>query len=295
MQEIVNCPSCCRGGNFLINASGVVLLKSNMRSILTSLFFLALPLLAGAQGMINGFMNSKGTLDIAAGYGYEHFDRYLFGDDPSGRELTTVSYNLFAEYSMSDHGAVVVNIPYFYINESINGVQDGSLFFKIRNGLREFTSGRLNTITAVGITTPLSAYPTTVETPIGYGAVQFQGRLALQYNTNYGFFFHLQSGADFRFLSPLQTSIPVLARAGFGSSYYFIEGWVEWYNTLNNAVDQQITGGAGSDWTRLGGTVYVPLFKGIGIAGNLAFIVDGRNIGLSRRYGFSLVYRYQSR
>lgn len=245
--------------------------------------------------MINGFMNPKGTLDIAPGYGYEHFDEYRFGNETRQRELTTISYNLFAEYSMTDHGSLVINIPYLYINENINGVQDGSIFIKIRNGLREFSSGRLNTITAVGLTTPLSAYPTTVETPIGYGAVQFQGRLALQYNTDYGFFFHLQSGADFRFLSPLQTSIPVLARMGFGNAHYFVEGWVEWYNTLNNAVDQQITGGSGSDWTRLGATLYIPVYKGIGLAGNLAYITGGRNIGLSSRYGFSLVYRYQSR
>ena len=133
MEEIVNCPSCCRGGNFLINASGVVLLKSNMRSILTSLFFLALPLLAGAQGMINGFMNSKGTLVIAAGYGYEHFDRYLFGDDPSDRELTTVSYNLFAEYSMSDNGAVVGFHNSLFISKYTNlsmGFRRGLCFLK---------------------------------------------------------------------------------------------------------------------------------------------------------------------
>ncbi|MCI4647697.1 hypothetical protein [Phaeodactylibacter sp.] len=253
------------------------------------------PLLLPGQGMISGFMNPKGTLDIAPGYGYEHFDEYRFGDETRAQELTTISYNLFAEYSMSDHGSVVINLPYLYINENINGVQDGSVFIKIRNGLRQFSSGKLNTITAVGLTTPLSAYPTTVDTPIGYGAVQFQGRLALQYNSNYGFFFHVQSGADFRFLSPLQTSIPILVRTGFGSAYYFVEGWVEWYNTLNNAVDQQVTGGAGSDWTRLGGTLYVPVYKGLGLAGNLAFIVGGRNIGLSSRYGFSLVYRHQSR
>lgn len=253
------------------------------------------PLLMEAQGMISGFMNAKGTLDIAPGYGYEHFDEYLFGEERRERPLTTRSYNLFAEYSMTDHGSLVLNIPYLHITEEVNGVQDGSLFIKVRNGLRKFSSGRLNTITAVGLTVPLSAYPTNVETPLGYGAVQFQGRLVLQYNTDYGFFFHLQSGADFRFLSPLQTSVPILARAGFGSTYYFVEGWVEWYNTLNNAVDQQITGGAGSDWTRLGATLYIPIYQGIGLAGNLAYIVGGRNIGLSSRYGFSLVYRHQSR
>lgn len=253
------------------------------------------PLMLPAQGMINGFMNPKGTLDIAPGYGYEYFGEYRFGDESRAQELTTISYNLFAEYSMSDHGAVVINLPYLYINENVKGVQDGSVFFKIRNGFRQFSSGKLNTITAVGLTMPLSAYPTTIDTPLGYGAVQFQGRLALQYNSNYGFFFHLQSGGDFRLLSPPQISVPILFRIGFGTAYYFVEGWVEWYNTLNNAVDQRVTGGAGSDWTRLGGTLYVPVYKGLGLAGNLAFIVDGRNIGLSSRYGFSLVYRYQSR
>lgn len=244
--------------------------------------------------MISGFMNPKGTIDIALGYGDESFDDYLFGSERRRQPLRTQSANLFMEYSMSDHGALVVNIPYQRINEGVRGLQDGSIFVKVRNNHRQFEKGRLNTITAVGLTVPLSAYPTDIATPLGYGAMQFQGRLVLQYNTNYGFFFHLQSGADFRFLSPLQTSIPVLARAGFGSTYFFAEGWVEWYNTLNSGVDQQVTGGSGSDWTRLGATLYVPVYKGLGVAGNLAYIVDGRNIGLSARYGVSVVYRLKT-
>lgn len=266
-----------------------------MRKAYLALFFLLIPLFVQAQGMISGFLNPKGTLDIAPGFGQEHFDEYLFGSVAQERELSVTSYNLFAEYSLTNHGALVLNIPYMYINDEIKGVQDGALFIKVRNGLRELPSGKLNTITAVGLSVPLSAYPTQVETPIGYGAFQFQGRFVVQYNSDFGFFFHLQSGADFRFLTPLQTSIPILARAGFGSKFFFAEGWVEWYNTLNNAVDQRVTGGAGSDWTRLGGTLYFPVYGGIGIAGNLAYIINGRNIGLSRRYGFSLVYRLQGR
>ena len=257
--------------------------------LLFGLLFAPLPLFA--QGMISGFMNAKGTMDIALGYGDESFDDYLFGAEKRRQPLRTQSTNLFVEYSMSDHGALVVNLPYHYINEDVQGLQDGSIFVKVRNNRRQFEKGRLSTITAVGLTVPLSAYATNIDTPLGYGAMQFQGRLLLQYNTNYGFFFHLQSGADFRFLTPLQTSIPVLARAGFGSTYFFVEGWVEWYKTLNSGVDQQVTGGSGSDWTRLGATLYVPVYSGLGVAGNAAYIVGGRNIGLSARYGVSLVYR----
>lgn len=255
------------------------------------IFFGLLSAAAWAQGPISGFLNSKGTTDFALGYAYEHFNDYLFGTDRQRNPLTTHSANIFVEHSLSSRGALVANIPYVYIDEVNQGLQDGNLFLKFRNGYQEKPNGNLSTFTAVGITTPLSRYPTGTENPIGLGAFAFQGRLLLQYNTHYGFFFHLQSGADFRFLQQLQTSIPILARAGFGSSAYFVEAWVEWYNTLDSGVDQQVTGGSGANWLRLGTTLYVPVYEGLGVALNTAWITGGRNIGLSSRYGLSLVYR----
>ncbi|TXB61834.1 hypothetical protein [Phaeodactylibacter luteus] len=247
-----------------------------------------------AQGPISGFMNSGGTLDIALGYATESFDEYLFGNTPEARSLTTQSYNLFTEYSFNKRGALVASIPYLIIDEQNRGLQDGSFFLKYLNGQQRKSKGLLSTITAVGITAPLSSYPTATENPIGVGAFMFQGRIALQYQADYGFFAHVQTGADFRFLSPLQTAIPILARAGFGGRWYFAEVWSEWYNTLNNGTDQSVTGGSGSDWARVGATLYLPIWEGLGIAGNAAWIVSGENIGLSRRYGLSLVYRLQT-
>jgi len=258
-----------------------------------SLLFL-LPALGFSQGPISGFMLDKGTHDFAINIATEHFDTYIFGEEKRNQSLTAQSVSLFYEHGLSSRASIVFTAPYLHIDEVNSGLQDGSLFVKIRTRRSEVgkaKSGRLNTITAVGITTPLSGYPTDTESPIGAGAFSFQGRYVIQYNSNYGFFAHLQTGLDFRLVETLQTAMPVLLRAGFGAKHYFLEGWLEWYNTFNNGVDENITGGSGSDWWRVGGSLYVPVYSGLGIVGGFAKIFDGNNIGLSDRYHVGLVYR----
>lgn len=51
-------------------------------------------------------------------------------------------------------------------------------------------------------------------------------------------------------------------------------------------------GGVGLDWMWFGGIFYVLVYRGLGLVGNLAFIVGGCNIGFFSWYGFLFVYWY---
>lgn len=244
-----------------------------------------------AQGPISGFMLEKGTHDFAVNAATENFDTYIFGDEEEARDYEAQSLSIYYEYGFSNKSSVVFTAPYISIDEGNQGLQDGSLFFKFRNKHADTPAGKLSIITALGISAPLSSYPTDTDNPIGFGAPSFQGRLVAQHNFSSGAFVHLQSGVDFRLLDQIQTSIPILLRGGYGTQYYFVEAWAEWFDTLRNGIDQNVTGGSGSDWLRLGGTVYVPVYKGLGLVGGVAYIVAGKNIGLSNRYHLGAVYR----
>ena len=264
-----------------------------MKLSAATFFFLFFNTLLMAQGPISGFMLEAGTHDFAISYAYESFEEYIFGEEKRSQSLETVSYNLFYEHGLSSKSALVLSVPYLEIDETNRGLQDGSLFFKYRHKYQEKDKGDFSLISAWGLTTPLSNYPKDTDTPIGVGAPTLGGRLVAQYNFNSGLFLHAQSGLDFRLLDVPQVSVPILLRAGYGAKHYFVEGWVEWFNTLENGVDQNVTGGSGSDWLRIGGTLYVPVpgIQGLGVVGNFAQIVNGKNIGLSSRYGAGLVYR----
>ncbi|MCB0557494.1 MAG: hypothetical protein H6573_25915 [Lewinellaceae bacterium] len=266
-----------------------------LRARCLPLFFLFLPVFLVAQGPISGFMPGRGITDVALGYSTESFSSYLFGDEKQESRLTTESINLFIEHGFTDTLSLVVNVPYLWIDPENRGPQDAGLYVKYRNQYKKYTSGYLNLITSIGLSFPISGYPKDTDTPIGQRAINFQGRFQGQYVSDFGVFFQLQSGVDFQFLEELLPAVPILFRTGYGARRYFVEAWIESYNTLNGGVDTQIAGGAGSQWLRIGGSLYLPLSSNFGIVFGGARILTGRNIGLSTRWNAGVVYRWDRR
>ncbi|MCO6491606.1 MAG: hypothetical protein J5I98_24535 [Phaeodactylibacter sp.] len=264
-----------------------------MNKVFALLPILLASVFARAQGPISGFMPGRGVTDIALGYSTESFSRYMFGDEERGARLTTESMNLFVEHGFTDTLSLVANIPYLWIDEENRGLQDGGFFIKYRNQHKQYPTGYLNLITSFGLSFPLSGYPRDTDTPIGLRALNFQARFQGQYVSNFGLFFQLQSGVDFQFLEELLPAVPILFRTGFGARRYFVETWIESYNTINSGADTQVSGGSGSQWLRIGGTLYVPVIAGIGLVFGGARILSGRNIGLSTRWNTGVVYRWE--
>lgn len=263
----------------------------NLFYCLLCCLFMLLAFAVSAQGPISGFMPGRGVTIVAPAYSTEHFNDYLFGKEKMASPLRTNAYSLYLEHGFSDTFALVVNIPYLKIDDINRGLQDGGIFIKYRNQRQQYKSGNLSAITALGLSFPLSAYPTQTAHPIGAGAISFQGRFLMQYNFQSGAFLQAQSGLEFRLLEVIQVAMPVLVRFGYGSKWYFAEGWVEWYNTFGNGIDSNTSGGAGSDWLRVGATLYFPVVKNFGVFVGGARVLTGRNIGLSNRLNVGAVYR----
>jgi hypothetical protein len=191
---------------------------------------------------------------------------------------------------------LVLTAPYIQHNAQNKGWQDAALWLKYRNERTEKTLGFSNFITAIGLSFPLSQYPNDNPLAIGRRATTFQGRLLWQYEARYGWFINLQSGIDFQFAPVAQAAVPLLIRGGIGTSWYYVDIWIERYQSLNGvANDNNLSVGPGSSWTKSGLTFYVPIQHWIGVFTSGSLVLGGRNIGQSKRLNAGVVFRFNSK
>ncbi len=262
-------------------------------SYLTLFYWGLLPSLL-AQGPISGFLPSQRQLDVALTHSWETYDTFLNdAGQQTARSLNARSYNLFVEYGNSKT-TLIASLPYIQHDNANKGLQDASLWLKYRNERTETAQGYHNWITAAGLAFPVSRYPADNPLAIGRQAAMFSGRLLWQYDAKYGWFVQAQSGVDFQFAPTAQAAVPILLRGGLGTARYYIDGWLERYQSLGGtSTGNNLSAGTGSSWTRAGATVYLPLRPWMGVFGGGAWVLGGRNIGVSSRLNVGVVFRAQ--
>lgn len=244
------------------------------------------------QGPLSGFLPGRNKTDIALNFAYDSYNEYLFGDERQPINTITRSVSLYAEHGITDSLSIVATLPYMWTNPDSASLQDATLFLKYRNQYQRFSTGSLSILSAVGISLPVGDYRLDAERPIGSRNTTFQGRLIVQYNLNNGLFFHLQSGLDLRINPDSQVALPILLRTGWGTKFVYGEAWTEFRRTFTSAADTSISQGSGSNWIRVGATIYYPITKNLGLTAAIARFINGRNIGLSTMYSTGLVYRH---
>lgn len=250
-----------------------------------------------AQGPIDGYMKGANKTDIAISFNQEKYDTYRFGTEPRTEINTIQSASLFLEHGFSDSLDLVFTVPFMrtptceFCEDYNQGVQDGTLHLKYRFSKTKKENRYSKAITAIGISTPFSNYPDTIERPLGARNTVFQGRFLTQQDFFNGLFFQFQTGIDFRFAPSSQLAAPLMVKLGFAGNRIFTEGFLEYYHTFNSSADNQIFGGAGSKWLKSGITVYYSIQPNFGVFVKGAFILGGENIGISDTYGFGAAYR----
>ncbi|PHK98935.1 hypothetical protein CGL56_05600 [Neolewinella marina] len=246
-----------------------------------------------AQGPIGGFPVARGEVAIAPAYSVERYDTYLgAGGAPEDRSVTTTGYSLFVEAGLNDQTALVATLPYLRTEDRSGSLQDASLWIKYKNFDQRERKGAQRVFTAVGLSFPVGNYATTGIAALGQRASVFHGRLVYQYQFDSGFFVHGQSGIDFQFAPESRSTWPLLLRTGYGSRYFYLEGWMEFITALEpGTAVQTATAGSGSSWRRLGGTVYLPVLPWAGVVAGGAYVLGGEYIGQSSRYNLGLVIK----
>jgi hypothetical protein len=271
-----------------------------------------------AQGIIDGFMRGAGNTTVALSYSHESYSTYFVGSRPSTNTafgtITTQSVNLFAAAGLTDYLDVVVALPYISATPSMGtlasqkGLQDISFYLKARPYQIDMGKlGKLSSILAAGISTPLSDYIADFPIAIGHLSTNLDGRAVVHYQSTFGAFATVQGGyirrssihID-RFDEPV--AVPDVwdwsAKAGFGSKHFYLDAWI------NRQIARSGTNiGAGVpfpsnavSYTRAGYTLYAPIphFPKAGVSFGMGFTLNGTNIGKATRYSVGLVYNLPS-
>ncbi len=244
-----------------------------------------------AQGPIDGYMKGKGHIDAAFTYSSEFFDTYLFGKERQSISNQTRTISLFATGGLNDNLDFVLSVPYIWTDSLNRNFQDAILALKFLNGTQETEHGSWSLVTAVGLTFPVANYRTDTERPIGQKAIAFQPRLLAQYQDQSGFFFMAQSGLDFRVAPTDKIGFPLIVRGGYAGAKLYADLWFDLFKTINPGVDTGIQAGEGSDWYKVGATLYKPVGRHLGLFISGAVYLGGRNIGLAQRVNVGFVLR----
>jgi len=246
-----------------------------------------------AQGPISGFPTPKGEIVVALSYSEDSYENYFLPDNrEEGREITTAIYSLFVEAGLSDKTALVATLPWMRTNDRDGSLQDGSAWIKFMNSDKR--RGRTNRrfFTAIGLSFPVGNYETTGVEALGQRATVFQGRFTYQLQHDEGWFLSAQTGLDFQFAPEAAAAWPLLLRSGYGNRFFYVEGWLEFVTALESGTGVNgAAAGTGSSWRRIGGTVYVPLTKWVGLNVGGARVLGGTYIGESGRWNAGVVFK----
>jgi hypothetical protein len=283
------------------NSLYFVIMKNSSRVsfLFLSLFGVASTLFG--QGPLDGYLKGEGHIDFALSGSVETADFYYFGNERQELQNRFESINFFAEWGFSDSLDLIFTLPYIRTpkcdtcSDFNQGFQDAALFAKFKLLKKEGKRSRFKLLGALGGSIPISNYQVGIERPIGIGATTLHAKLIAQYEWYNGPFVHVQTGGEIRISPNFLTSIPVLVRVGYATSFIFVEAWLEIFETIEPGIDNSVLAGNGSSWSKLGASIYVPLHQTFGLTLGTAHIINGSNIGLSSRYSVGAVYRFLGR
>lgn len=284
-----------------------------MLCLLTSSFILA-------QSPVTGFMkkNNKGAAVIS--YSWEKYDKVFFVPQevdgiPVFNEVTNTSISVYGEYGITDDLNVVFNVPYIKsegdasqatldnlgFENTRKGIQDLSLYVKYNFHTFNIGENQLSFIGSIGLETPLSDYKADEGLQsiiaIGNHASSFNAIGLATFKTNSGFFTTGQIGYSFKD-SGVPDALLSQLKVGYAASKFYVDAYVANQLSDKDGVDILGNGFAGYfpatrvNYTRVGASIYAPLFEGIGVTAGANSYVAGRNLGKSTGFYGGLVYSF---
>ena len=297
-----------------------------------STLFLGTILLAGsassvrAQSLVSGFMSGKGHGSVVISGTTERYETVYLAPEkidgvPIFQEVRVNSVNLYATYGLSDKIDAVISLPYIqskgramgtvvsdlntlYPTEGYanvrQGLQDITGLLKFKSYSREIGGSILDLLGVVSFSTPLSNY----QTNTGYGYIIAIGNRATKYTasgiahlkTSSGVFATGQVGYSLR-TGLVPNALVGEAKVGYAGPKTYVEGFAS-FQESNGGTDISQEGFTGFfpstrvNYVRVGGSVYRPLAKGVGVVLGASTYVAGRNIGKSTGYSAGLSYNF---
>ncbi len=270
-----------------------------------------------AQSPVSGFFQGKGNGSIVVSYHSESYDEvYLVPEKivgvPVFGEVNLQSVSLYGVYGISDRFDVSVNLPFITANGQAtdatlnalgfenqrSGLQDLSLHAKYLIAEVDLGECDLQFLGALGVQTPVGSYE--VEEglqsilAIGNRATRLNGFAGAHFKTASGFFATAQGGYSLR-SGDVPNAVLSELKLGYAASKFYLDAWLA-TQLSTSGVDilgegfQGIFPETRVSYTRVGGSVYVPIAGGLGVSGGVSSYVGGRNIGNATGFYGAVVY-----
>lgn len=273
-----------------------------MRIIFLLILHLLFSSSSSSQGLLDGFVQEKGTADMALSATYQRAGSYYAGTEPVGIVREHYIANLYGSYGVSEHSELIVNVPFIKgrFLEGIGNFQDGSLLYAYELLQQEHDGlGAWNLLLAAGGQLPLSDYRVETAQAIGQKARTLMGRTVIGLDPHGPFFLNLRGGFDRNF-DPVPSTYCYSLKAGlafskfYGDIYFSSQkaiGGKDYRGSGDKAADSFRELGVG--FRKTGLSLYRPISKGHGISVSSSYILSGRNTG--KRFTLSLgwVYKYR--
>lgn len=248
-----------------------------------------------SQGRIDGFYREKGNATVVLGLGFEDSKDYFAGTEKTGLSRSLYYANVYGAYGITNDLDVSFSLPYMTSNKN-NDLQDMSLFLKYRIYKREIGNGKLQLSLAGGFSTPVGNYTTGGLNDLGQRATIIEGRGVVHYQWNSAWFVTLQSGYSYKF-EPTPNSIPVTLKVGKTLSRWYYDLYYDYQHSFGGidylgTPPPQDFKEFGSDFHKIGGTLYRSFNNNWGAYVSLSYVLSGRNTFQGPGYGVGLVYNF---
>ncbi len=267
-----------------------------MKKPLITLFLIFCTFNVFSQGAIDGFYKGKGNASAVLGFGFEDSKSYFAGRENIDLSRSLFYGNLYGAYGITNSLDASISIPYL-VSDDNSDFQDISIFLKHQIFQKKFENSSLHFTVAGGFSTPLTNYDIGGLNDIGQQATVIETRGLVHYQCDNGWFGTLQSGYSFKF-EEVPNSIPFVLKAGRASSDWYYDVFYDFQHSFGG-IDYLGTPRPqnfrefGVDYHKLGGTVFKPFSRTLGMYASLSYVLSGRNVFQGPAYGVGLVYNFR--
>jgi len=261
---------------------------------------------AVSQPVVDGYMKGKGNIDVVPGLSVENYSNF-FGrlNELTTIKRTSISLSLYSAMGITEWLDAQVSVPYVFVNEDFNGMQDFSAYLKgaiFNKDCKNGTNFRL--MISGGTSFPMSDYNTENVFSIGQQAKALDGRIIIQITRQNGFFIMGQGGYTNR-EEPVPSSYPAAIKIGWAKDKHYIDIYYDQQIAIggNDYLDYKqerrdfgstdITfRSLGVSYGKIGLSYYKPFKNNSGISFGGSYVLWGRNVGQAIMVSASFVKRF---
>lgn len=248
-----------------------------------------------SQGLLDGYMKGKGNTDVALSGSFETGSNFFIKDGTTSLSRSISSVSVFAAHGVTNWLDVVGSLPYISNGGKESGLQDASLFLRLKLAEVTVKGVKARFILGGGYQLPVSDYETQNAFAIGQQGESKEVRGIIQLEKG-SYFVMLKGGYSFR-NNPNTDALPLVAKIGVAKEKYYADLFIDYLGADGGGnylpVEERTPfQELGVSFLRIGGNYYRPFTPKFGGVVGAAYTIDGRNIGQTIRISVGGVVKF---